>query len=170
MKVTYILLFAFMGMSAWASNNKPMVSTNMPADLEEQLKEEIFFYSKHLGLGPEVSIRVNLSLNLPEGFRGTTTHQYVGEGKSQVLITLDRKQAKADLLMTLAHEMVHAWQKVKGHLVVIDAQTAEWKGERIRMLWMKYQDRPWEKEADRIANELRKAYLLTKRVYMLFLK
>lgn len=168
MKVSLILLLFFTGISAWASN-RPFVSTNVLSDFEEQLKEEVFFYSEKLGLGSDVSIRVNLSLKLPKGFRGTISYQQVGEEKSQVLITLDRRQARSDLLMTLAHEMVHAWQKVKGHLVVLDSKNVRWRCENIALSRMKYEDRPWEKEADEMAIELRRAFLLTQKESMLFI-
>ena len=65
-------------------------------------------------------------------------------GVNGFVISINGKQSMKGLALTLAHEMVHVKQMVRGHL----RQTEEgmlWKGKKMNDV--KYLDQPWEIEA-----------------------
>jgi len=79
--------------------------------------------------------------------------------KKKFLILVNRKMNLSKLFETLSHEFVHINQYDEGSLS-IDGKYAIWKGDTINMLEMKYDARPFEREAfakqTQISKELKK--------------
>ena len=83
-------------------------------------------------------------------------------GDKEISIAVDSALALAQMLMTLAHEMVHAKQYVRGQY------RGEWsRNGRMKKIWLgkpysvEYLKRPWEREAFRRERELVYALLET---------
>ena len=77
-----------------------------------------------------------------------------GDKKTHVEISIARTSegetmTLESMMQTLAHEMVHAKQYLRGELC---GYTAAWKGRKPRNY--KYENAPWEKEAYRLEEEL----------------
>lgn len=66
-------------------------------------------------------------------------------------IEIDRRQTEEEILKTLAHEMVHVRQYCKGEL---NEEMTYWKGQRVFTEEMKYDNYPWEIEADILGDQL----------------
>jgi hypothetical protein len=64
---------------------------------------------------------------------------------SSFMIEVDRSLNKEEKLKTLAHEMVHIKQYSLGYL---NESMTRWRGEKILNNNIKYEDRPWEIEAE----------------------
>ena len=64
----------------------------------------------------------------------------------------DQKIAYSDMLKTLAHEMVHAKQYLRDEL---NGYKDTWKGKPChRLMKKKWEDQPWEVEANRLEDKL----------------
>jgi|TARA_B110000503_G_scaffold75014_1_gene115793 hypothetical protein len=64
--------------------------------------------------------------------------------EDEIIIGINPKQTKAEIIRTLFHEMVHVKQYVRGQLLHNDDDTSMWNG---RECDLPYWERPWEKEA-----------------------
>lgn len=118
--------------------------------LREELTDAcLFFVDK---LMPRVSklyieIELSRSLSKKEGKMGDCIWNDQNHRPRDFTIRLDSTWTKDEIIETLAHEMVHVKQFVRGELVDLarEFQTVKWKGER--MSW--YTDpEPWEEEPE----------------------
>jgi len=66
--------------------------------------------------------------------------------KNKFLILVNRKLDLTDLFTTLSHEFVHIDQYKRGDLEII-GKYAVWQGDTLDMTQVKYETRPFEKEA-----------------------
>jgi hypothetical protein len=104
------------------------------------------FYIKHLKLeSSKYSLTVMIKADqLKEtGGNGVTAH--VGK---EIVICLDSRLSVAQLMLTVAHEMVHVKQIAKGLLtyqVIGDTEQVKWRGKDANDL--PYLQRPWELQA-----------------------
>lgn len=111
------------------------------------------FYIKELNLVSsryELGIISQVGLLKTDGFNGGVLQN---ESKS-VTIVLDSRLPMDQLMITLAHEMIHVKQIAKGRLrsQIIDGKPVHfWKGKAMNV---SYYDRPWEHEAWRQEREL----------------
>lgn len=70
-------------------------------------------------------------------------------------ITIDRNLSKRNMLIALAHEMIHVKQYAKGELKdYLKVNKSKWKGEIIDPEEVDYWDQPWEIEAHGREKEL----------------
>jgi hypothetical protein len=67
-------------------------------------------------------------------------------GENKFLILLDRKMSFSKMLTAVSHEFIHIEQYRNGDLDVY-GKYAIWKGDTIDMSIVKYDDRPFEKDA-----------------------
>jgi hypothetical protein len=87
---------------------------------------------------------LDLDVDLEIEFRGTESGGYVDfEEGEDVVVGINPKQSKNELIRTIFHEMVHVKQYVVGDLSHENSDNL-WKGEVVDL---PYSDRPWEKEA-----------------------
>lgn len=117
------------------------------------------FYAKYLNILDfkyKVYICLAPKLRVRDGNRGICSKT----GEREISIAVDSALDLPQMLMTLAHEMVHAKQYVRGH----------YRGElsrngKIKRIWLgkpysvSYLKRPWEREAFRRETELTCALL-----------
>jgi len=87
---------------------------------------------------------LDLDVDLEIEFRGVENGGYVEfEEGEDVVVGINPKQTKNELIRTIFHEMVHVKQYVEGDLSHENSDNL-WKGEVVDV---PYSDRPWEKEA-----------------------
>lgn len=120
----------------------------------EELKEAIRFFADQL-IPKMTQARLNLSIifdkeskNLGKD-RGQTCWDHYDKGnKNKFTIRVNPTLNKINLLMTLAHEMVHVKQYATGELYDYKANTkARWHGEVLETEEIDYWVQPWEIEA-----------------------
>ena len=114
---------------------------------KDLINKVIKFYAEQLNIAHfKYSILVvnNKQLRRGQGFNG----QVWQSDYREMTIELDSYLPMIRLLTTLAHEMVHVKQMVRGQYQIIKARNGkvvtEWCGKRIKA---EYLDRPWELEA-----------------------
>ena len=118
------------------------------------LKNSARFYAKKLNLlnlDYKVLIYSEPNLRKNDGNNGTACKT----GQKEITIMVDSKLKLPYMLITLAHEMVHAKQYIRGQY------RAEWaRNGKVKKLWLgktysvAYLKRPWELEAFRREGEL----------------
>jgi hypothetical protein len=119
---------------------------------QQEVIEMVNFYADLLDLGPQISIIVSYDSDLPKGIHGYTMFKaYDGENAvMQVYIKISTEQNANAQRLTLAHEMVHVKQFVKGELVHYGHEKYSWNGivyTHIHLI--PYLRRQWEREAVR---------------------
>ncbi len=87
---------------------------------------------------------LDLDVDLEIEFEGVENGGYVDfEEGEDIVVGINPKQTKNELIRTIFHEMVHVKQYVQGDLSHTDSDNL-WKG---KVVDVPYMDRPWEKEA-----------------------
>lgn len=117
------------------------------------------FYAKYLNLNKsKYTILVCSAPNLRkhDGNNGVASKT----GDKEVTIAVDSTLQLPQMLMTLAHEMVHAKQYIRGHYKATVSRNGKlkklWLGKQYSVV---YHKRPWEREAFRREGELVNALL-----------
>ena len=112
-----------------------------------------FYAEKLMGkrLMESLEITINLKKNLlsKEGYEGTAIWEDDGYRPREFTIELDTTVKIRNLLITLAHEMVHVkqWAKDEMYEYMNVAGMVRFKGEKVHMEITDYWDYPWEIEA-----------------------
>ena len=112
-----------------------------------------FYAEKLMGkrLMESLEITINLKKNLlsEEGYEGTSIWEDDGYRPREFTIELDTTVKIRNLLITLAHEMVHIkqWAKDEMYEYMNVAGMVRFKGEKVHMEITEYWDYPWEIEA-----------------------
>jgi hypothetical protein len=127
---------------------------NTNPDKVQMLQKTVKFYAKYLNINKfkyKVYVCMAPKLRQRDGNNGICSKT----GNKEISIAVDSALALPQLLMTLAHEMVHVKQYVRG----------QYRGElsrngKMKRIWLgkqytvKYLKRPWEQEAFRRESEL----------------
>jgi len=115
-------------------------------------KEAIKFYGRQL-LGEILYHRVDVTLNFDKSLSKKNEYAFCEwedqshRGK-EFTITVDPALGKRNMLLALAHEMVHVKQYAKGELKdYVKSNKSKWKTEIIDPDKVDYWDFPWEIEA-----------------------
>jgi len=112
-----------------------------------------FYAEKLMGkrLMESLEITINLKKNLlsKEGFEGTAMWEDDSYRPKEFTIEIDTTAKIRNILITLAHEMVHVkqWAKNEMYEYMNVAGMVRFKGEKIHMEITDYWDYPWEIEA-----------------------
>ena len=112
-----------------------------------------FYAEKLMGkrLTENLKITVNLKRNLlsKEGLEGSAIWDDDGYRPKEFTIELDTTVKIRNLLISLAHEMVHVkqWAKNEMYEYMNVAGLVRFKGEKVHMVITDYWDYPWEIEA-----------------------
>lgn len=132
---------------------------------QRQLLENMAVWLSDELLGSRMSNNVDVDIILrkfshkeEKGFRGFMNIEDCNLRPRQFLIEIEKEQTDDDLMETLAHEMVHVKQDVRG-------QTKERYRGGFKMYWMgedhtntPYRKQPWEKEAFSLEKRLVRRY------------
>jgi hypothetical protein len=117
------------------------------------------FYAKYLNLSKsKYTIMVCSAPNLRkhDGNNGVASKT----GPKEITVVVDSQLKLPQMLMTLAHEMVHAKQYIRGHYKATVSRNGKlkklWLGKQYSVV---YHKRPWEREAFRREGELVNALL-----------
>ena len=112
-----------------------------------------FYAEKLMGkrLMESLEITINLKKNLlsKEGFEGTAIWEDDSYRPKEFTIEIDTTAKIRNILITLAHEMVHVkqWAKNEMYEYMNVAGLVRFKGEKVHMVITDYWDYPWEIEA-----------------------
>ena len=104
---------------------------------------------KRLMSGLEITINLKKNLLSKEGNEGSAVWEDDGFRPKEFIIELDSTVKIRNLLITLAHEMVHVKQLAKDEMYeyVNIMGMVRFKGEKIHLELTDYWDYPWEIEA-----------------------
>ena len=104
---------------------------------------------KRLMAGLEININLKKDLLTEEGHEGTAIWDDDGYRPKEFTINLDTTVNFSNLLINLAHEMVHVkqWAKDEMYEYMNTMGMVRFKGERIHLEETDYWDYPWEIEA-----------------------
>jgi hypothetical protein len=92
-----------------------------------------------------------------EVFGLVAVEDYNAAGKPRdFLIELKRGLEEKDFLETIAHELVHVRQYVRGEL---NEEMSYWRGAPVNAREIPYAEHPWEIEAEKIGKELVEEYM-----------
>ena len=112
-----------------------------------------FYAEKLMGkrLIESLEITINLKKNLlsKEGYEGTAIWEDDGYRPKEFTIEIDSTVKIRNILITLAHEMVHIkqWAKDEMYEYMNVTGMVRFKGEKVHMEITDYWDYPWEIEA-----------------------
>lgn len=123
----------------------------------KEIYHQVEFYAAYFNL-KGVHILVSFSHQMPEGVGGFTLYQE-NETTKNVLIKINAKLGFSAKELTLAHEMVHANQFIRGELIHHKDSHFTWKGQEFKNInHLNYTDRGWEEEAFSLEKKLLKLY------------
>ena len=114
-------------------------------------KDAMKFYGKLL-LG-SIYHRVSVTLEFDSSLSKTNAYAYcdwddVNHKSREFTITVDPKLGKRNMLLALAHEMVHVKQYAKGEMKdYVRSSRIKWQNQIIESKDINYWDLPWEIEA-----------------------
>jgi len=118
------------------------------------IEHATWFYAERLlglRLMGSLEITINLKKNLlsEEGNVGSAIWEDDGYRPKEFIIELDSTVKIRNILITLAHEMVHVkqWAKDEMYQYINVAGIVRFKGEKVHMEIIDYWDYPWEIEA-----------------------
>ena len=112
-----------------------------------------FYAEKLMGkrLTENLKITVNLNRNLlsKEGLEGSAVWEDDSYRPREFIVEIDSTVKVRNLLLTLAHEMVHVkqWAKDEMYEYLNTIGMVRFKGEKVHLDSLEYWDQPWEIEA-----------------------
>lgn len=115
-------------------------------------KQAARFYGRRL-LGENLYHKVEITLRFKEFNKKSNEYGFCewdddNHRCREFTITLDKNLSRKQLLLALAHEMVHVKQYAKGELKdYIKVNKSKWKGKIIDPIEVDYWEHPWEIEA-----------------------
>jgi hypothetical protein len=122
--------------------------------LRKLVESATWFYAeklmgKRLMSGLEITIKLKKNLLSKEGNEGSAIWEDDGYRPKEFTIELDTTVKIRNLLITLAHEMVHIkqWARDEMYEYMNVAGLVRFKGEKVHMVITDYWDYPWEIEA-----------------------
>jgi hypothetical protein len=140
---------------------KILAHGNTNPDKVIMVEKTVKFYAKYLNITSfkyKVYVCLAPKLRQKDGNNGICSRT----GDKEISIAVDSALALPQLLMTLAHEMVHAKQYVRGQYRGEMSRNGKmkriWLGKPVSVAYLK---RPWEREAFRREGELAMALMST---------
>jgi hypothetical protein len=128
-------------------------SSGKPSKIPVKLcKQATRFFGKRL-LSENLYHKIEITLRFEEFKKNSNEYAYCewdddNHRCREFTITLDRNLSKRNLLLAIAHEMVHVKQYAKGELKdYLKVNKSKWKGEVIDPVKVDYWEHPWEIEA-----------------------
>ena len=112
-----------------------------------------FYAEKLMGkrLTENLKITVNLKRNLlsKEGLEGSAVWEDDSYRPREFIVEIDSTVKVRNILLTLAHEMVHVkqWAKDEMYEQLNTIGMVRFKGEKVHLDSLEYWDQPWEIEA-----------------------
>ena len=97
----------------------------------------------------------------PGNYNATIKYEpHQQDDRTMILIRLNNRLAKEDYILTLSHEMIHAYQYYTGDLIRHRRTNFTWKGTYYKNIHqLQYAKRPWEIEAIDQSKALTISYL-----------
>ena len=146
---------------AFQHNQNNITIRGMDAARSKEVYRQVDFYATYFDL-KDVNILVSFSHQMPGDVEGFTIYEK-NEITQTVFIKISSRLTFSAQELTLAHEMVHASQFIKGELIHHKDNHFTWKGREFRNIkHMNYRDRAWEEEAFKMEKTLLKLYRIHK--------
>ena len=126
---------------------KVLVTSCRNPKLEQELVSATKFYAKELltkKMCKNIFLEIVIKNNIEDLGNCCITYYNDWYKAREFEIQLRKKKSLKNILLTLAHEMVHVKQFAKGEL---NSDHTKWKGENIDVNNINYFDLPWEVEA-----------------------
>jgi hypothetical protein len=130
----------------------------------QKIKEALWFYAEslmHKRLCDKLSIRVVFIKNMvdKQGLEASCTWEDDNIKPREFSIHLDNTLSEDEILICLAHEMVHVKQWAKMEMrQFMRKSDVHWMGKPVDDSTVPYYDLPWEQEAWRLEEELSKSF------------
>jgi len=107
----------------------------------------------------DITVELIRKLKEKEEIWGDCTWEDRNHYPREFTIRLDSSVSHKDLIDTLAHEMVHVRQYVRGELVDLarDSRKVKWRGKKVD--WYDSPTEPWEKEPNSLSPKLYKEWV-----------
>ena len=107
----------------------------------------------------DITIELIRKLKEKDEVWGDCTWEDQNHCPREFTIRLDSTVSYKDLIDTLAHEMVHVRQYVRGELVdlVRESRKVKWRGKRVD--WYDSPKEPWEKEPNQLSPKLYREWI-----------
>lgn len=122
--------------------------------IKKNEKDAILFFAERLfgrAMMRNLGIRIRKVKNF-DVFGLVSVEDYNAAGKPrEFLIEVKRELAGDDFLETIAHELVHVRQYVRGEL---NEEMSYWRGAPVNPREIPYAEQPWEIEAEEIGKAL----------------
>lgn len=127
------------------------------AAFRKEMRSALQYFEQQLGLEEfdQVIVRVKVTSKI-DVYGYCHIDEYDDDDNvAELIMEVQTGQTRKEIIHTLAHEMVHVKQYVKGELN--DALDV-WRGKDIDSDNMDYDDHPWEIEAEKIGDEMYEAW------------
>lgn len=132
---------------------------------QRQIVEEMCIFLAEKLLGPRMASNLTLSVklkNMEDNVQGTVIWEDDNIRPREFLMELEKKLSDEELMLTVAHEMIHVKQDVRGEKRerydrATGKQATYWMGEDHTKT--PYSKQPWEKEAYKLQKPLKKQFL-----------
>jgi hypothetical protein len=123
------------------------------AGFRKEMREALQSFEQKLGLSNLDHIVIKVKMTKEIDCYGYCCIEYFDDDDNVIELTLEIQtgQSQEDTIHTLAHEMVHVRQYVRGELS--DGMDV-WRGKKINAESIDYEDQPWEIEAEKISDKL----------------
>lgn len=130
-----------------------VTTSGKPSQIDSKTcKDAIRFFGKKL-LTPSLFEKVEVHIEFENFGKGTNEFAYcewvdTNHRAKQFIITANKKLSRKDMILALAHEMVHVKQYARGELKdYLKSRKCKWKDEVLDLEQVDYWDLPWEIEA-----------------------
>lgn len=118
----------------------------------KECKDAVKFYSKYL-MTEKLFNSLNVRIIFEDFPRKAKEYafcewKFANDRSRDFIITVDSKLSKKNILLALAHEIVHVKQYAKGELKdYLRSDKSKWQGTVFDLTKIDYWDQPWEIEA-----------------------
>ena len=130
-----------------------MFNNRVKLDLRELLTEAAHFYADKLGIDKELQDKIELEILVRKSSDRGACYTNCSPKRVPKFFTIElNPDDDISILQTLAHEMVHARQFLRGQLDAEGSNGWVWKGRNAG--GFEYENQPWEKEAYRLEKTL----------------
>jgi hypothetical protein len=134
-------------------NKMYVITSGKPSRLPIKLcKQAVRFYGRQL-LSENLYHKLNVTIAFEKFNPKINEYAYCewefdNHRSKDYIITIDKNLSKRQMLIALAHEMVHVKQYARGELKdYLRVNKSKWKGQIIDPVEVDYWDHPWEIEA-----------------------
>lgn len=123
------------------------------AGFRKEMRAALQSFEQKLGLNDLDHIVIKVKMTKELDCYGICCIEYFDDDDNVIELSMEIQtgQTQDDIIHTLAHEMVHARQYIRGEL---DDEMSVWRGKPVNSDDIDYEEQPWEIEAEGIGDKL----------------